>query len=222
MANASLTAEPRSTTGKGANRKMRAAGRVPAVVYGRNEDTRMVSVDAHELSRMLASVHIENTIVDLSIQGEGEVKALVREIQTHAHRDFVLHVDFLQIHAGETLTVAIPIRFTGTAPGVKEGGILQHTLDELEVICLPSAIPEQFEIDISGLNVGDSVHISAIVLPEGVELVDDNDRTICTVLAPTIVKEDEEEEEAEEELGEEPEVIGRGKEDGEEGGEAED
>jgi large subunit ribosomal protein L25 len=215
MASANLKAEPRSTTGKGANRKMRAAGRVPAVVYGRNEDTRKLSLDAHALSRLLATVHVENTIVDLDIEGEGAVKALVREIQTHAHRDVVLHVDFYQIHAGEKVTVAIPLRFVGAAPGVKEGGMLQHTLDELEVRCLPAAIPEHFEIDITGLAIGDSVHVSAVSLPEGVELLEDPDRTVCTVLPPTVIQEDEEEEEDVIELGdEEPEVIGREKEEG--------
>jgi large subunit ribosomal protein L25 len=218
MANANLKAEPRSSIGKGANRKMRAAGRVPAIVYGRGEETRMLSLDAHDLSRMLATVHIENTIVDLDIAGEGAVTTLIREVQKHAHRPVVLHVDFYQIHAGEKLTVNIPVHFVGTAPGVKEGGMLQHTLDEIAVRCLPAEIPTHFDVDISSLEIGDSVHVSAVVLPANVELLEDPERTICSVLPPTVVKDDEEAEEAVEAAPDgEPEVIGRGKEDEDEG-----
>ena len=219
MATAQLKAELRSETGKGANRKLRAAGRVPAVLYGHGERTRSLTLDAHDFSRMLSAVHVENTIIELDIAGEGTVRTLVREIQSHAWREAVLHVDFYQIHAGEKLTVAVPLRFLGTAPGVKAGGMLQHTLDEIEVSCLPDAIPQSFEIDISGLEIGDSVHVSQIALPEGVELVEDADRTVCSLLPPTVMKvEGEEEEAVERKPGEEPEVIGRGREEGEGGG----
>lgn len=220
MASAQLKAELRSETGKGANRKLRASGRVPAVVYGHGEETRKLTLDAHDLARILSSVHVENTIIDLDIAGEGTVRTLVREIQSHAWRDAVLHVDFYQIHAGETLTVAVPVRFVGTAPGVKAGGMLQHTLDEVEVRCLPDAIPEFFEVDISGLDIGDSVHVSVIRLPEGVELLEDPERTVCSVLPPTVIREEGEEAEtaaAAEPEGEEPEVIGRGRDEDEEG-----
>jgi large subunit ribosomal protein L25 len=167
---------------------------------------------------MLATVHIENTIVDLDIAGEGAVTTLIREVQKHAHRPVVLHVDFYQIHAGEKLTVNIPVHFVGTAPGVKEGGMLQHTLDEIAVRCLPAEIPTHFDVDISSLEIGDSVHVSAVVLPANVELLEDPERTICSVLPPTVVKDDEEAEEAVEAAPDgEPEVIGRGKEDEDEG-----
>lgn len=212
MASAQLKAELRSEKGKGASRKLRAAGRVPAVVYGHGEQTRELTVDAHDLFRMLSTTHVENTIIDLDIAGEGMVRTLIREIQSHAWRETVLHVDFYQIHAGEKLTVAVPLRYVGTSPGVKAGGMLQHTLDEVEVSCLPDAIPESFEVNIDGLEIGDSVHLSQIALPEGVELVDDADRTVCSVLPPTVMATDEEEEEAAAPIageGAEPEVIGR-------------
>lgn len=219
MASANLKAEPRAERGKNASRKLRAAGRIPAIVYGRGDETRALTVDAHDLSRMLATVHVENTIVDLDVAGSGPVKTLVREIQKHAWRNEVLHVDFYQIHAGEKVTVAVPLRYVGTAPGVKGGGMLQHTMDEIEVRCLPDAIPESFEADISGLEIGDSIHVSDITIPEGVELLEELERTVCSVLPPTVIKEAEEEEEAvAAEIGEEPEVIGRAREEEEGGG----
>lgn len=206
-----LEARPREEIGKGAARRMRAAGRVPAVVYGRGEDTRKLSIDAHELKRLLSTVHVENTIISLDIDGEAGVKALVREIQSHAFRDDVLHVDFYQIHAGERVNVAVPLHFVGAAPGVKAGGMLQHVLDELEIRCLPDSIPDHLEVDISGLEIGDSVHVGQIVLPEGVELEIDAERTVCSVLAPTVSKEEETAEEAEP-ASAEPEVIRRARE----------
>jgi len=211
---ARLKAEPRSGRGKGASRKLRASGRVPAVVYGRGENTRSVTINAHELSRLLSRVHVENTVIELEIAGEGSLKALVREIQTHAFRDAVLHVDFYQIHAGESVTVSVPLRFIGAAPGVKAGGMLQHAMDEIEIRCLPDAIPESLEVDISGLEIGDSVHVSQISLPQGVESLEDADRSVCSVLPPTVVKEEVPEVAAETRV--EPEVISRRKEEGEE------
>lgn len=229
--NASLKARPRSGSGKGDARKLRASGHIPAVVYGHNEATRSVSVDAHELERLFATVHVENTIVELDIEGEPQaVRTLVREVQAHPWRGDVLHVDFYQIHAGEKIEVEIPIRLLGDAPGVKEGGVLSANINDLQVRCLPDAIPEYLEVDISGLHIGDAIHVSDLPLPEGVEALIDAERTVCTVTPPTVLKtlEEEEAEAAEaaaEELaaaeGEaaEPEVIGRRREE-EEGGES--
>lgn len=219
---AKLSAEPRERTGKGWNRKLRASGRVPAVVYGHGEDTRSVSLNAHELDRVFDTIHIENTIIELAIDGESApVRVLVREVQRHAFRADVLHVDFYQIHAGERLTLEVPIRVTGQAPGVKAGGMLQQSLDELEVRCLPDQIPEVFELDVSGLEIGDSLHVSDIVLPEGVESLVDAERTICSVVPPTVVAAEEEAEAEPAAAMEEPEVIRRGREEEEEGGEEE-
>ncbi len=218
---AKLSAEPRERTGKGWNRKLRAEGRVPAVVYGHGESTRSLSVNAHELSRLFDQVHVENTILDLEINGEsGPVKVLVREIQRHAYKADVLHVDFLQIHAGEKITVEVPIRLTGQAPGVKTGGMLQQSLDELEVRCLPDQIPEVIEVDVSGLEIGDSIHVGQLALPEGVQVMIESDRTICSVMAPTVVATDEEATAAAaaEPSQAEPEVIRRGREAEEESG----
>ncbi|HEX2167257.1 MAG TPA: 50S ribosomal protein L25/general stress protein Ctc [Longimicrobiales bacterium] len=208
--NARLQAEPRQESGKSATRKMRAAGRIPAVVYGHGEDTRMLSVDAHELELLFNRVHWENTIVELTIQGErAPVRTLVREVQSHAYKPLVVHVDFQQIHAGERVHVSVPIRLIGNAPGVKEGGVMMQTETDLDIRCTPDRIPESIEVDVSGLGIGDAVHLRDIVLPEGVEAEIDAERTICSVTPPTVSATTETAEEAPAAAGGEPEVIGR-------------
>ena len=206
-----LKANPRDGTGKGSARKMRATGRVPAVVYGHGEETRMVSIDAHELELLFARVHWENTIIDLDITGEkAAIRALIREVQAHPFRGQVLHVDFQQIHAGEKVTVEVPIRLIGAAPGVKLGGVLMNTITDLEVRCSADRIPEVIEVDVSNLGIGDSVHLRDITLPEGVEAQIDADRSICSVAPPAVMP--TEEAPVEEAASTEPEVIRRGRE----------
>jgi large subunit ribosomal protein L25 len=208
---AKLKATRREGTGKGSARKMRATGRVPAVVYGHGEETRIVSVDAHELELLFARVHWENTIINLDIAGErSAVRALVREVQSHPYRGQVLHVDFQQIHAGEKVTVNVPVRLVGTAPGVKLGGVLMNTITDLEVRCSADRIPEFIEVDVSNLGIGDSIHLREISLPEGVEAQIDAERSICSVAPPTVVPVAEAP--VEEAASTEPEVIRRGRE----------
>ncbi|MGH7555724.1 MAG: 50S ribosomal protein L25/general stress protein Ctc [Longimicrobiales bacterium] len=211
---ATLNAQPRSDIGKGKNRKLRATGRIPAVVYGHHEQTRKLTVDAHDFDRLLATVRVENTIINLSVEGErGPVKALVREVQTHPVRESVLHIDFYQIHADEAVTVEVPIRLLGSAVGVRAGGIMQHALIALEISCLPDNIPEVFEVDVSNLEIGDSVHVGDIALPPGVEAQVDAERSVCSVIPPAVVPVEEvAAEAAAAEEAAEPEVIGRGKE----------
>jgi large subunit ribosomal protein L25 len=203
--------------GKGVARKLRAQGRVPAVIYGHGEETRKLTIDAHDLSRLFARVHVENTIIELTIEGEkAGVKALIREVQKHAFRDDIVHVDFYQIHAGERVNVEIPIRLRGNAPGVKIGGIMQQTLNDLEIRCLPDQIPEVIYADVSSLDIGEGIHVRDLDLPEGVEPLVDLDRTVCTVVPPTVSAAAEGEEADEAPATGEPEVIGRGHEDGDE------
>lgn len=213
MAQARLKAEKREGTGKGVARKLRSSGRIPAVLYGHGEETRTLSVDAHELELLMQRVHLENTIVQLQIAGErAGVKALAREVQRHPHRPVILHVDFYQIHAGEKVTVEVPIRLVGQAPGVRTGGLMQHALTDLEVRCLPDDIPEFIEVDVGGMEVGDSRHIGDVKLPDGVEATQDPERTICSVIPPQAGVAEPTVEEAEEVEGGEPEVIRRAKE----------
>lgn len=214
--NAKLKAAPRQETGKSATRKMRAAGRIPGVVYGHGEKTRMVSIDEHELELLFAKVHWENTIIELDIEGErGKVRTLVREVQAHAYKPQIVHVDFQQIHAGEMLHVEIPIRVTGTAPGVKAGGVLMQVETDLPIRTTPDRIPEYVEIDISSLEIGDAIHLSDIKLPEGVEAEIDADRTICSITPPAVAPTEAAPAEPAED-GAEPEVIRRAREDEEE------
>jgi large subunit ribosomal protein L25 len=211
---ANLKASPRAGTGKNAARKMRATGRVPAVVYGHGEATRMLSVDAHELELLFVRVHWENTIIHLDIAGErGAVRALVREVQSHPYRGDVLHVDFQQIHAGEKVNVQVPAHLLGSAPGVKLGGILMNTITDLEVRCSADRIPEFIDVDVSSLGIGDSIHLRDITLPEGVEAQIDADRSICSVAPPAVAPVTEAA--VEEAAPSEPEVIRRGREEAE-------
>lgn len=181
---AKLAAETRNDMGKGVARKLRAAGRVPAVIYGHGETTRSLTLNAHELQLLFGKVHWENTLITLDIAGES-VKTLVREVQKHAFKDDILHVDFYQIHANEALEVEIPIRLHGTPAGIKLGGMLSQMMQDLMVRCLPDNIPNHLDIDISHLNINDSVHVRDLQLPEGVESVIDGDRTVCVLNPPS-------------------------------------
>ena len=187
---ARLTARIREERGKGAARQLRAAGRVPAVLYGHGEETRALSLDAHELSRLFSKISIENTLLTLTLEGDGastgELKALVREVQVSPSRGDVLHVDFYQVHAGERVHVEVPIRLVGTPEGVKTGGILQQPLTDLAIRCLADQIPDFVELDVSALDIGDARHVSDLQLPAGVIAEADADRVVCTVLAPTV------------------------------------
>ncbi|MGH7482858.1 MAG: 50S ribosomal protein L25/general stress protein Ctc [Longimicrobiales bacterium] len=222
---ATLTANLREETGKGAARRLRAAGRIPAVIYGHGEETQKLSLDAHELGVLFQHISVENTIIELTIERTGKgkkaaqpIRALVREVQTHPYRAHVLHVDFYQLHAGEKVDVEVPIRVTGTAAGVKLGGVLQQTMHEVAILCLPEDIPEAITVDVSALDIGDSIHIGDLVIPEGVQVEVEADRTVCSVIAPTVAKVEEEEAEAEAAVeGEEPEIVGRAAEDEEAG-----
>lgn len=183
---ATLKASGRAGTGKGVARKLRAAGRIPAVVYGHAEEARSISVDAHELDRLFAGISIENTVIQLGIDDAAAIRVLVRETQRHPYRAEVLHVDFYQVHAGERVTVEIPVQLTGTAQGVREGGILDQMLHELPVRCLVDQIPEVIEADVSAMAIGDALHVRDLVLPAGVELGVEEERVVCSVTPPTV------------------------------------
>lgn len=208
---AKITAATREATGKGAARSLRREGKIPGVVYGHAGESTPVTVEAGDLMRLVQSVSIENTIVDLSVENgdDGDVEnhqVLVREIQRHPFKQEFVHVDFFRLAMDEKIHVDVPISLTGVPTGVKDrGGVLEHMLREIEVYCLPGSIPEKVEIDVSHLDIGDSIHVAEIELPD-VEVLTDADRSIVAVLAPTIIEEPEEEEE--EELLE-PELIGR-------------
>lgn len=189
--NATLGAEKRPGTGKGVARKLRQSGRVPAVLYGRDLESVHLSVDAHEANHLFHSISVENTIVELKVKGDREpYQTLVREIQTHPWKASLLHIDFLRIQADVAVDVDIPIHLVGVPVGVKQnGGVLEQIIHELPVRCLPGKIPPSIEIDVSELDVNDSLHVSDITLGEDVEVTIDADRTVCAVAIPRVVEE---------------------------------
>ena len=200
MAENALAAETRTATGKGVARKLRAAGRIPAVVYGKGAEPAPISVDPTALDRLLhRSGAGLNTLIDLEVGGGSHqvlLKALQREPVTGAY----VHADFFTIDVTERVTVTVPLHFLGKAKGVElEGGILDHPVKDVEVECLPTAIPENFEIDVSEIALGESLHVSDLVLPAGVEMKTDLALAVASVVAPKAAVEEEEEEVAAEE-----------------------
>jgi len=185
MAAVTLAARPRAERGKNAARKLRREGLVPAVLYGHGDETRAVSIDAHDLERLLATVHVVNTLINLQIEGGALIPALIREIHHHPVRPGITHVDLFLVHAGEKLKVEIPVRLHGQPVGVRDfQGILAEVLHSLEVECLPGNIPEGIDVDVSGLNIGDSVHVRDVSVPDA-RILNDPEATICTVTQPT-------------------------------------
>jgi large subunit ribosomal protein L25 len=218
MASAQLSANARENSGKGAARKLRSEGRVPAVVYGHGRDPQPLSINTRELERLLDHIAAESTVIDLDIDGKG-ARTLIREIQRHPFKRQILHVDFQELVAGEKITVRLPIVLMGVPDGVRmDGGILDQTMRELEVEVDPSSIPNHVEVDVTKLTIGSSLHVRDIPLPEGVEVMDDEDASVCVVSAPRAAVE-EAAAEVEAEGAAEPEVIRAKKPDEDEGAE---
>ena len=186
-----LKAQKREGTGKGVARKLRQEGRVPAVLYGRELGTMHLSLDTHEAENLFHSISTENTIVGLKVEGVGEpFQTLVREIQSHPFKSSLIHVDFLRIQAGVAVDVEVPLHLIGDPIGVKNsGGVLEQVLNELPVKCIPSKIPKLIEVDVSELDINDSLHVYDLELEEGINITVDEGRTICAVAIPKVVEE---------------------------------
>jgi large subunit ribosomal protein L25 len=201
VAEVSIALESRSGTGKSYNRKLRAKGRAPGVVYGSGKEPVSVSFDPKVLEGKLSESHAGiNTLFDL--EGDSSVAnrvVMVKDLQREPVRGSVLHADFYEIDLAERLHVSVPVHLSGTAPGLLEGGVIEHALRELELACLPNAIPDEVIADVSGLALGQSLHVADIQLPKGVELVSDSELSVVSVLLPKVI----EEEVAEPEEGEE-------------------
>lgn len=201
-----LNARSRETFGKNAARKLRSAGRVPAVIYGHGDETRSLEIAINELERLLSHISMGNTLIDLQVEGAKTTSALIREVQYHAVKPMILHVDFLQVHAGEKIHLRVPVRLHGTPVGVRdEQGVLQEVLHELDVECLPRDIPEGIDIDVEGLAIGDSVHVRDVTIAN-VTILNDPDLTIASVTTPT-VEAIEAPEAAEEAADAQPELV---------------
>jgi large subunit ribosomal protein L25 len=179
-----LSAETRERAGKGASRAMRREGRVPAVVYGNKEEALTIHVEEKALMKMLNGGHFMNSVVMIDVGGS-TARTLPKDVQFHPVTDRPLHVDFLRISEHSQVHVAVPIRFTGEeeSRGLKRGGVLNAVRHELELICDAAEIPDEIEISLAGLDIGDSLHISAVTLPQGSSsAITDRDFTIATIV----------------------------------------
>lgn len=214
-----LGAQRRSDRGKGAARQLRMQGRIPAVIYGHGREPESLSVGEAELERVLTGLELGTAVFDLDVDGS-TVSALVREIQRHPFRAKILHVDFLEIHAGEKITLQLAVHLTGSPDGVRNGGgVLDQAMREITIRVLPKDIPNRLDVDVTDLKVGQSLHVSDIQIPDA-EILTDPSNTICSVVAPKIEAEPVEGEVAEAEETAEPELIRKPKAEDEE--EAED
>jgi large subunit ribosomal protein L25 len=190
MATVSLSATPRSTVGKGHARKLRQAGEVPAVIYGHSREPQSLTINTRDVEKLLAQIAGTSTVVELSISGSS-VRTLIREVQRHPFKRQVLHIDFQELVAGEKVTLSVPVRFHGVPTGVREGGgILEEVLHKVSVRVDPMQIPDHIDVDVAALTIGHSIHIRDLTLPEGVEVMDDEDATVCLVSAPRAVVEE--------------------------------
>jgi large subunit ribosomal protein L25 len=206
MGEPTLAAKIRTGTGKGVARKLRANNQIPAIFYGPSTKPVPLALDLSELQSILRQATSENIILDLQIRSddaEETRKAMLKDLQLDPVRDVCLHADFCEISMDKPITVDIPIRLLNTPIGVTNGGILQHPKRELSITCLPDKLIDFIEVDVMGLDIGDSLHIQDIKLPMGIATTDEGHLPIAAVAAPAVALAPEEAEEAEGAPGEE-------------------
>jgi large subunit ribosomal protein L25 len=207
-----IEVEAREATGKGAARALRRQNRIPAVVYGSDAPPRTISVGRRDLEQELARGGFQNRLLNLKLEDKSQ-RVLPREVQFHVVTDVPIHVDFLRLAEDAELALMVPMVFVNEeeCEGLRRGGVLNVVRHEIEVMCRADAIPETIECDLTGLDIGDSIHISAITLPEGVApTITDRDFTIATIAAPSLKSEEEEEAEEGEEIEGEAEAAEEG------------
>ena len=183
-----LVAEFRETQGKGASRRLRHEGKVPAILYGGHADARALTLSHQKLLIMLDNERFYSTILSLKV-GDQTQAAILKDVQRHPFKNAIVHIDFQRVEENEKIRISIPLHFTGAAvsPGVKsQGGIVSHMRNETEVSCLPKDLPEFIEVDISGLSLNESIHLSQLKVPEGVTLVDlaKDDAAVVAIHSP--------------------------------------
>ena len=189
-----IAAASRDRGGKGTARAARRAGKVPAVIYGNNEEPILITVDRVKLEQEISKSGFLIRLLDVEVDDKKH-RVLPRDTQFHPVTDRPMHVDFLRYSAARKLTVEVPVRFLNEddSPGLKTGGVINVVRHAIEVSCIADSIPESFEIDLAGLEIGDSIHASTLILSEGVELtITDRDFTIATIAAPTVMAVEEE------------------------------
>ena len=188
-----LPAERRERAGKGASRALRREGRIPAVVYGGKEDPITIHVEEKELVKQLMTGHFMNSIVKIEVGGD-TVRTLPKDVALHPVTDRPTHADFLRLSKDAAVDVSIPVVFVNeeASPGLKKGGVLNVVRHEVDLVCAADKIPGEIEIDVTGKEVGDSIHISEVNLPEGsTSAITDRDYTIATLVAPSSLKKSE-------------------------------
>lgn len=207
MDQVTLAAEVRTEKGSRATRRLRRTGRVPAIVYGRGLDPTSVTIDSKALYTALHTEAGYNALISVGIDGEEEIFAVAREIQRDPVRDDITHLDLIKVALDEEIHSEVPVSYTGMPAGVRdEGGVIETIAATVLVSSLPTNVPSSIEVDISNLEIGDTITLAELPALEGVEYLDDEDRPLLTVLAPRLIEEEEVEEELEGELaeGEEP------------------
>ena len=185
-----LSAETRDRAGKGASRELRRQNRIPAVIYGNKQEPELIHVEEKALIKLLMTGHFMNSVVELDLGGEKQI-TLPKDVAFHPVSDRPLHVDFLRIVKGAKVEVNVPVVFINEelSPGLKRGGVLNIVRHELELICDNDKLPDDIQIDVTGFDVGDSIHISNVTLPKGSESkITDRDFTIATIVAPSALK----------------------------------
>jgi large subunit ribosomal protein L25 len=218
MKSVPLTAYPRTLGRRGGSKKLREAGRIPAVIYGRQTEPQSLEVDRKSLEDLIHHSASENMLVDLAVDKDTRPKrlALVQEVQHHALSGKVLHIDFHEISETEKVTVMVPVESIGEAVGVKTGGgVLEHVLFKLKVRCLPKDLPEAINVDVTTLEIGKSIHIGDITPPPGVEILGDKHISVLSVAAPVTEAEEAAAEAAAATTTGEVEMIKEKKEEGE-------
>jgi large subunit ribosomal protein L25 len=206
MSEYKLAAENRSEAGKGAARRLRASGRVPAVLYGHGTKPQHLSVDARQFGQALRTDAGVNVLISLEV-GRNQHLALAKEIQRHPVKGNLIHVDFIQVRRGEKVHVQVPVHLVGEAPGAREGGILDQDLYQLNVEAEVTAVPEAVDADVSGLGIGDVLRVADLKAPDGAVILDDPEASVVSVVAPTVEAEPEAEEAEEGEAAEGAEVA---------------
>jgi large subunit ribosomal protein L25 len=201
MSEYKLATENRSEAGKGAARRLRASGRVPAVLYGHGAKPEHLSVDARQFGQALRTDAGVNVLIELEV-GRQRHLALAKEIQRHPVRGDLIHVDFIQVRRGEKVHVQVPVHLVGEAPGVREGGIADQDLYQVNVEAEVTAVPEAVEADVSGLGIGDVLRVADLKAPGGAVILDDAEAPVVSVVSPTVEAEPEAEEALEGEAAE--------------------
>lgn len=189
MADYALVGEAREGVGKGVARKLRAAGRIPGVVYGKKLANQPITLDPHALEKILSKGGM-NSLIDLEVPG-GKRTVLVKDLQRDPVRGVYLHADFYEVDLAQSIEVSVPLHFSGKARGTEFGGIVDHPLRELDIECLPGAIPEFIEVDVSPLDLNESLHVRDLAVPEGVTVRTDGDLPVAAVIAPAAAEEAE-------------------------------